>query len=67
MELLLDVREERANFLLELLQQFEFVSIKNKKEVTSTYNPEFVARILESEKSMQSGKRTKIALDDIWK
>jgi hypothetical protein len=66
MELLLDVREERANFLLELLQQFEFVSIKNKKE-ERPYNPAFVAKVLESEKSMQSGKRTKIALDDIWK
>jgi hypothetical protein len=66
MELLLDVREERANFLLELLQQFEFVSIKNKTK-ESPYNPEFVAKILESEKSMQSGKRAKIALDDIWK
>ena len=66
MELLLDVREERANFLLELLQQFEFVSIKNRKE-ESPYNPEFVAKILESEKSMQSGKRTKISLDEIWK
>jgi hypothetical protein len=66
MELLLDVREERANFLLELLQQFDFVNIKNKSK-ESPYNPEFVAKILESEKSMQSGKRTKITLDDVWK
>lgn len=66
MELLLDVREERANFLLELLQQFDFVSIKNKAK-ESPYNPEFVAKILESEKSMKSGRRTKITLDDVWK
>lgn len=66
MELLLDVREERANFLLELLQQFEFVSIKNKKEV-STYNPEFVAKILESKKSRLEGKTTRINVDDLWK
>jgi hypothetical protein len=45
MELLLDVREERANFLLELLQQFEFVSIKNKTEESIT-NSEFVKKIL---------------------
>ncbi len=66
MELLLDVREERANFLLELLQQFEFVSIKNKKE-SSTYNPKFVAKILESKKSRLEGKTTRINVDDLWK
>lgn len=66
MELLLDVQEERANFLLELLQQFEFVSIKDKKEV-STYNPEFVAKILESKKSRLEGKTTRINVDDLWK
>ncbi|PWK29455.1 hypothetical protein LV89_00295 [Arcicella aurantiaca] len=66
MELLLDVREERVNFLLELLQQFDFVSIKSKTD-KSPYNPAFVEQILESESSMQAGKRTKIALDDIWK
>lgn len=66
MELLLDVREERANFLLELLQQFEFVSIKNKKE-ESPYNPEFVAKILESKKSRSEGKSTRVNIDDLWK
>ena len=62
----MDIREERANFLLELLQQFEFVSIKNKKEV-STYNPEFVAKILESKKSRLEGKTTRINVDDLCK
>lgn len=66
MELLLDVREERANFLLELLQQFDFVSIKNKDK-ESPYNPEFVAKILESKKSRLEGKTTRINIDDIWK
>jgi hypothetical protein len=66
MELLLDVREERANFLLELLQQFDFVNIKSKTD-KSPYNPEFVEKILESQESMQAGRRTKIALDDVWK
>jgi hypothetical protein len=66
MELLLDVREEQANFIIELLQKFEFVNIKNKTE-KSPYNQEFVDRILASEKSMLSGKRKKITLDDVWK
>ena len=66
MELLLDVREERADFLLELLQQFDFVSIKNKKE-ESPYNPEFVAKIMEGEKNRLEGKMTRINVDDLWK
>jgi hypothetical protein len=66
MELLLDVREEQANFFLELVQKFDFVSIKSKIE-KSSYNQEFVDRILASEKSMLSGKRKKITLDDVWK
>ena len=66
MELLLDVREEQANFFLELVQKFEFVSILNKTE-KSPYNQEFVDRILASEKSMLAGKRKKITLDDVWK
>lgn len=66
MELLLDVREEQASFFLELVQKFEFVSIKSKTE-KSPYNQEFVDRILASEKSMLAGKRKKITLDEVWK
>ena len=66
MELILDVREEQANFFLELVQKFEFVSIKTKIE-KSPYNQEFVAKILASEKSMISGKRKKVTLDEVWK
>ena len=66
MELLLDVRDEQANFIIELLQKYEFVSIKNKTQ-ESPYNQAFVDRILASEKSMLAGKRKKITLDDVWK
>jgi hypothetical protein len=66
MELLLDVREERANFLLELLQQFDFVIIKNKKD-ENPYNPEFVAKILEGKKDRLDGKTTRVNIDDLWK
>lgn len=66
MELLLDVREERANFLLELLQQFDFVSIKSKTN-KSPYNPEFVAKILEGKRDRLEGKTTRVDIDDLWK
>jgi hypothetical protein len=30
------------------------------------YNPDFIKIILESKKSMLSGKRTRINIDEIW-
>lgn len=66
MELTLDIKEERINFFLELIKQFDFVNIKNK-EVEEPYNPEFVAKIEESTKDFKAGRYKKIATADLWK
>ena len=66
MELLLDVREEQANFFLELVQKFEFVSIKSKID-RSPYNQEFVEKILAGKDDRLEGKTTRIRLDELWK
>ena len=66
MELTLDIREEKVNFFLELLQQFEFVSVKNGAKDTP-YNPEFVAKIQKSQEDIKVGRSTKIKTADLWK
>lgn len=35
-------------------------------EESSPYNPEFVAKIRESEKQIKEGKITKVDVDNIW-
>ncbi len=66
MELILDIKEERINFFLELIKQFDFVNIKNK-EVEKPYNPEFVAKIERSTEDFKAGRYKKIATADLWK
>ncbi|KIA93338.1 hypothetical protein OC25_12935 [Pedobacter kyungheensis] len=41
--------------------KIDFTTEKN------TYNPEFVAKIKRSQEQMNSGKGTKIAIEDLWK
>lgn len=38
-----------------------------KKEESSPYNPEFVAKIKKSEKNFKEGKYTTIKVEDLWK
>lgn len=66
MELTLDIKEERINFFLELIKQFDFVNIKNK-EAEKSYNPEFVAKIEKSTEDFKAGRYKKIATADLWK
>ena len=66
MELLLDVREEQANFIIELLQKYEFVSIKNRTQ-ESRYNQEFAEKILAGKKDRLESKTTRILVDELWK
>ena len=68
MELTLDIREEKVNFFLELLQQFEFVSVKNQTNTKeSPYNAEFVAKIKSSQEDIREGRFKKIKTADLWK
>lgn len=41
--------------------KIDFTTEKN------TYNPEFVAKIKRSQEQMNSGKGTKIGIEDLWK
>ena len=66
MELTLDIKEEKVNFFLELLQQFEFVSVKNGVKY-APYNPEFVAKIHKSQEDIKAGRSNKIKTADLWK
>ena len=66
MELLLDVRDEQANFIIELLQKYEFVSIKNRTQ-ESRYNQEFAEKILAGKKDRLESKTTRILVDELWK
>ena len=47
-----------------LLKDFE---VPFEVESDSPYDPEFVAKIHESEKQIREGKSVRIDLDDIWK
>ena len=44
-------------------------AFKIKFEITKDkpYNPEFVAKILQGDEDIKTGKTTKIKLDEIWK
>ena len=44
-------------------------AFKIKFEITrdKPYGPEFVAKILQGDEDIKTGKTTKIKLDDIWK
>lgn len=57
--------------LLEALDVvFDHVSDKKKSSSAKKekpYNPEFVAKILESQQQAREGKTVKIDLDEIWK
>jgi hypothetical protein len=63
MELTLDIREEKMNFFLELLQQFEFVKVKNEMP----YDSVFVDKILRSQEDIKAGRSQKIKTADLWK
>lgn len=41
--------------------------IEMEEEDKSTYNKEFVAKILKGDKDLKDGKGVSIALEDIWK
>ena len=45
------------------------VSFETKQDdnIESPYNPEFVAKILQGDEDIKTGRTTKISLDDIWK
>lgn len=40
--------------------------IEKESEKESTYNPEFVSKILERSKNLKSKKMTRLNPDDIW-
>ncbi len=46
---------------------FEALKIKFEVTQSSSYDPEFVAKIEKSRKQAAEGKTVKISLDDIWK
>ena len=50
MKLLLDVREEKADFFLELLKNFNFVEVKER---TSNYELEVLAGIKQAVEEMK--------------
>ena len=66
MELLLNVKDEQANFIIELLQKYEFVSIQERTG-KSPYNQDFVEKILAGKEDRLKGKTTRITLDELWK
>jgi regulator of RNase E activity RraB len=59
------INSEQENLLKAFVKAFKLKYEILKKE--KPYNPEFVAKIKESQQQAKDGKTVKIALDDIWK
>lgn len=55
--------------LLKKLAKEMGVAFETKKQVAEeeTYNPEFVAKIMRSEKEFEEGRFTAIKTEDLWK
>lgn len=58
------VQKKHLPLLKELAKSLH---IEMEEEVKSTYNKEFVAKILKGDKDLKEGKGVSIALEDIWK
>ena len=52
---------------LEIILKAMKIPFKKSKEVKSSYNPEFVAKIKRSEKNFSERKFTTIKVEDLWK
>jgi inosine/xanthosine triphosphate pyrophosphatase family protein len=63
------VQSENAEKLAALKAFLKALKIKfeAKKEEDKPYNPEFVAKILESEKQFENGQYKAIKIDELWK
>jgi hypothetical protein len=58
------VQKKHLPLLKELAKSLH---IEMEEEIKSTYNKEFVAKILKGDKDLKNGKGVSIALEDIWK
>jgi hypothetical protein len=64
MDLLIQVRDEEAPFLIELLQKFDFVKVKQQKEHSPVL--ENLERSLKQMQDMRAGKLPKPAISELF-
>ncbi len=65
MELLIQVQDNEAPFLIELLKKFDFVKVKQQAENTPIL--EGLERSLKQMQDMRAGKLPKPAITDLFK
>lgn len=67
--LIIHTEDDKAQIIKDFLNSIKvkFESKTTSKEEDSPYDPEFVAKIRQSEEDYKNGKIHKINLDDIWK
>lgn len=61
------LKKVQKKYLPLLKELAKSLHIEMEEEVKSTYNKEFVAKILKGDKDLKEGKGVSIALEDIWK
>ncbi len=63
MDLLISIREKESSFVLELLQKFDFVKVK---QLESSYTLESLELSLKQMKLMKEGKLRKPAISELF-
>jgi hypothetical protein len=63
MDLLIEVKDSEASFLIELLQRFDFVKVKNANQISEL---EGLKRSLHEMQEMRSGKRPKPSISELF-
>ena len=62
----LNVKDGKFQFFLELIKSLDFVQLEGEQEAKkSPYDPEFVAKIKQSEKEFEEGNYTVVEKKDL--
>lgn len=63
--LIKNVKEKHLVLIHELAKSLDY-EVGELKE-TSPYDPDFIAKIKQGDEDIESGRTTKVTLDEIWK
>lgn len=62
----IDESSKQAKALIAMLKTLDFVKLVKKEDKEVHYNPEFVRKVKEAEKSIKEGDTILIDPNDIW-
>jgi hypothetical protein len=65
-QITLKVPKEKFRFFMELIKSLEFVKVEDERDsIESPYDPDFVAKIKQSEKEFEEGNCTTVEKKDL--